>query len=313
MRDISQRFKRALMAGLLASGVVFTYLFLGVIKVDIVYTHLFYIPIILSAIWWRWPAILVAIFLASQLIIIRSLVDQRSGWPIHDIFRALMFLIISVFVIRLSELIKKNQDALRRTILESEVNIKERTAELSKKNELLSSEVAIRKKSEQSARVFRQVAERSDQGFGMADLKGNIIYLNRALSKIFGEESIDAAVNKSIFDYYPKEAHKRIQEAVLPSVLEGDSWKGQSEIISRKGKAINVIENIFIINDDLGRPQFFADIITDITDIKKIQDDLKDKVRDLEEFGKIVVDREIRMEGLENKIRELEDRLKSAI
>jgi len=45
---------------------------------------------------------------------------------------------------------------------------------------------------------------------------------------------------------------------------------------------------------------------TDITDSKKIQDELKEKMQDLERFSKFAVDRELKMEELEKKIKELE-------
>ena len=49
----------------------------------------------------------------------------------------------------------------------------------------------------------------------------------------------------------------------------------------------------------------------DITDSKKIQDELKEKVQDLERFSNFAVDRELKMEELEMKIRELEEKLKA--
>lgn len=72
---------------------------------------------------------------------------------------------------------------------------------------------------------------------------------------------------------------------------------------------------------------FYADIITspitlagkkylmgnfrDITDSKKIQDELKEKMQDLERFSKFAVDRELKMGELEKKIKELEEKLKA--
>jgi PAS domain S-box-containing protein len=46
----------------------------------------------------------------------------------------------------------------------------------------------------------------------------------------------------------------------------------------------------------------------DITDSKKIQDELKEKMQDLERFSRFAVDRELKMEELEKKIKKLEEK-----
>ena len=51
--------------------------------------------------------------------------------------------------------------------------------------------------------------------------------------------------------------------------------------------------------------------IRDITERKKMQDELSEKVQDLERFSVFAVDRELTMEKLEKKIKELEERLKA--
>ncbi len=49
----------------------------------------------------------------------------------------------------------------------------------------------------------------------------------------------------------------------------------------------------------------------DITESKKIQDELRERMQDLEQFSKFAVDRELKMEELEKKVKELEERLKA--
>ena len=44
---------------------------------------------------------------------------------------------------------------------------------------------------------------------------------------------------------------------------------------------------------------------------KKIQDELKEKMQDLERFSKFAVDRELKMEELEKKIKKLEEKLEA--
>jgi PAS domain S-box-containing protein len=50
---------------------------------------------------------------------------------------------------------------------------------------------------------------------------------------------------------------------------------------------------------------------TDITDSKRTQDELREKMQDLERFSNFAVDRELKMEELEKKVKELEEKLKA--
>jgi len=50
----------------------------------------------------------------------------------------------------------------------------------------------------------------------------------------------------------------------------------------------------------------------DVTNRKKMEDELKEKMRDLEDFSKFAVARELRMEELEDKIKELEGKINRA-
>ena len=49
----------------------------------------------------------------------------------------------------------------------------------------------------------------------------------------------------------------------------------------------------------------------DITDSQKIQDEIKEKMHDLERFSNFAVDRELKMEELEMKIKELEEKVRA--
>lgn len=312
MRQSSELYKITVITSMLAVAVVFTWLFLVVFRTDIVYTHLFYIPIMLSAIWWGWPALLTVVILVVQLMIVHYIAKGNFNFIWHDMMRSLMFFVVSVFACSLSVRLKRSRDDIERACRESEERVRQRTRDLEDKNELLSREISIRKKAEKEMDLFRIVADSSSQGFGMADFNGNIVYANRSLLVIFGEDSPASVLNKSIFEYYPEKLHKRVREETLPYVLKGGNWQGESEIVSKKGRVSVVLENIFIIKDEQGKSKYFANIVNDITERKKIESEMKEKMSELEAFTRFAVDRELRMAELENKIRKLESRIEGA-
>ena len=91
-----------------------TYYFHRILKIETVFTHLFYIPIFFSAYWWKRWGLIVAIFLSLFLVLSHHFL---SGYVsvIDDYFRALMFIIMSLVFITLSEKIEKANEELRKS------------------------------------------------------------------------------------------------------------------------------------------------------------------------------------------------------
>ncbi|MGA9140955.1 MAG: HAMP domain-containing sensor histidine kinase [Methanocella sp.] len=122
-------------------------------KIDVVYTHLFYIPIILAAIFYHRKAVYVALFLGMFHISVNYLV--AGTFTYEAVLRAVIFLIIAYIIgsivekkDQLCDVLKRSEDRLRGMYDTLELRIKERTAELNNANEGLRKEVAERKKAE---------------------------------------------------------------------------------------------------------------------------------------------------------------------
>jgi hypothetical protein len=99
-------FKAGLMGVLLLIACVLTYYYHATLGKGVIFTHLFYIPIILASIWWRKKGVLVALFLG--VLIILSHAFFLKGAPLNDdVVRAVMFVVIGFVVARLMEGLKK--------------------------------------------------------------------------------------------------------------------------------------------------------------------------------------------------------------
>ena len=100
MKETGNRTKLLAMFFLLAFCCILTYYFHSVLGTDIVFSHFFYIPIILAAVWWRRKGVIVAVFLGVSVLISHHLfrTDVQS---IEDVFRALMLVIVSLLVARM--------------------------------------------------------------------------------------------------------------------------------------------------------------------------------------------------------------------
>ena len=108
MVEQKEKYKIMVMAILLAGACFLTYYFHGIVEIGRVFTHFFYIPIILAALWWRRKGLAVATFLAALLIFSHIFV-RAPPVTANDYLRALMFVVIAGVVAALSERIAKAQ------------------------------------------------------------------------------------------------------------------------------------------------------------------------------------------------------------
>ena len=101
-----------------------TYYFHAVLEICTIYTHFFYIPIILTSLWWQRKGFVVALFLAALIILSHKLFCQHVA-PISDYLRAFMFIVVAGVVAKLSEHISKGEKQRTQYIQELDERIKE--------------------------------------------------------------------------------------------------------------------------------------------------------------------------------------------
>lgn len=118
------KYKITVIVLLLTGAFPLTYYFHKVLGTCIIFTHLYYIPIILASLWWRKKGLAVAFFLVG-LLISSHLFLRVNAAIMGDFLRAAMFVVISTVVALLSQQISKAEEARReseeryRTIFET--------------------------------------------------------------------------------------------------------------------------------------------------------------------------------------------------
>ena len=95
-------YRTFIMAALLLGSFLLTYYYHAVAGSNVIFTHLFYIPVVLAGIWWKRRGVLLAAVLGIFLIL--SHLVFLGGAPLtDDIVRAVMFLVIGAVAAFLSE------------------------------------------------------------------------------------------------------------------------------------------------------------------------------------------------------------------
>jgi PAS domain S-box-containing protein len=105
--------KIVVMAILVGICCALTYYFHVVLEIGTTFTHFFYIPVILAALWWKRKGLLVAIFLAAVIFFSHVFV-RVDAQTINDLFRASMLLVVGIVAAILSERIAEAQARITR-------------------------------------------------------------------------------------------------------------------------------------------------------------------------------------------------------
>jgi len=157
-------------------------------------------------------------------------------------------------------------------------------AENGKATQILGTAVDIsqRKKNEEKIKILEKFTESSTQGLAIAHLNKKLFYLNPALCGIIEEKDPQHVTGNGITNYIPDRIHEKFNNEVIPTVLKNGWWSGGSFIKTKSGREIPTFENIFLLKDEMGNPQFIAAIITDITEQKKIEKEIDEYKNNLE-------------------------------
>ena len=138
----TEKSKIALIAILTTAACFFTYYFHVILGTGTVFTHFYYIPIILACLWWQRRGLVVAVFL-SGFLIFSHIFLRLYVLTVNDYLRALMLMFVAVVVVLLSEKIAKAEEELRKAYDALEQRVEERTAELVKVNDELDNYVHV--------------------------------------------------------------------------------------------------------------------------------------------------------------------------
>ncbi|MCK4353315.1 PAS domain S-box protein [candidate division WOR-3 bacterium] len=105
-KKLQEKHRIIIIALLLGICCFLTYYFRVVLGTGIIFTHFFYIPIILASLWWKRKGLVVAIFLAL-LLTLSHIFLREVGVTANDYLRAGMLIVIGFVVAMLSERIAR--------------------------------------------------------------------------------------------------------------------------------------------------------------------------------------------------------------
>ncbi len=112
LKNFIDKLKVFIIIVLLIVSSLLNYFFQISFKIDIVFSHFFYIPIICACLWWKMKGLIVPIFLAGTLIFFPFLfrIDIMGLQNLDNLLRALLLVVNGIFISILSENISKTEE-----------------------------------------------------------------------------------------------------------------------------------------------------------------------------------------------------------
>ena len=133
-------------------------------------------------------------------------------------------------------------------------------------------------------RNFVTLVENSTDFIGICDLEGVPFFVNRAGLEMVGLDGLEEARRVPVASFFFPEDQPRIMEEFFPSVLE--PGHGEIEVRFRHfktGEARWMAYKVLTLPDADGRPIAFATVSQDITERKRLEDNLRSLAADLSE------------------------------
>ena len=228
---------------LLALACFLTYYFHFILRSGIVFSQFYYIPVIISAFWWKRKGIWVAFFLATILIFSEfiSPVDPL----ILQLYRVMILISVSVITIFISERIEKSQIELA-----------------------------------ESEEKYRNIVETTHEGVLTGDMDGNILYVNQRMCDLFGYK-MEEVLNHNIFKFIDEDK-RHIFVEVGEKVLKGEKVTFTPEFRRKDGSMLWTIVQASPLYDGQGNHVSNLFMHSDITELKQTQKALEDSHSQLE-------------------------------
>lgn len=145
-----------------------------------------------------------------------------------------------------------------------------------------SRDITDRKISHERIRQQASLLEKTRDAILVCDLNHKLIFWNRGAEKLYGwnsEEVLGEEICKRIC-----RGDKKLIEKALKVLEIGDEWQEETTNFTSEGKEVIVISRWTLVRNELGQPDYFLIVNTDITNLKHTEQQLLRSQR-LESIG----------------------------
>jgi len=134
-------------------------------------------------------------------------------------------------------------------------------------------DITERKRAEVEFLIIKKAVESSSDAIGMSDPQGHHFYQNKSFTNLFEytADELEAAGGGPVAF-----SSSDIAREVFDAILNGRSWSGETDMISKSGRRFPVLLRADSIKDDVGKIISVFGTFTDITERKRMEDALRE-------------------------------------
>ncbi|MBM4137637.1 MAG: PAS domain S-box protein, partial [Nitrospira sp.] len=159
---------------------------------------------------------------------------------------------------------------------------------------------------EEKVRKLSRAVEQSSSLIMITDTHGIIEYINPMFIKVTGY-SPEEIIGKNATELGMQSSAQ--QKQMWETIITGSIWRGEFYNSKKNGEFYWEAASISPVRNEEGIITHFIKVAEDITNKKKMEDEIKKRVKELEEFYQLAIGRELRMIELKNEIEELKGEL----
>jgi len=153
-------------------------------------------------------------------------------------------------------------------------------------------DITDRKRAEERIRLLSSMVEQSMEGMAIADLDGNLTFVNRAWAAMHDYDSADGLLGRNLSVFHTQEQLERDVVPFNRKVMEDGYHAGEVGHMRKDGRTFPTFMVTTFLRDDQGEPVGLAAVAQDITDRKRAErererliSELKAKNAELERFA----------------------------
>jgi len=118
-------------------------------------------------------------------------------------------------------------------------------------------------------RMLASLVSASHEFVGIADLEGNVLFVNDAGRRLVGLRDLRAVLSTQIIDYFAADDQPRVLQEVLPAVRQSGFWSGELKFRNfATGALVPVLYNIYPVRDASGAIVAYGTVTHDLTETR---------------------------------------------
>ncbi|MEK6527495.1 MAG: PAS domain S-box protein [Nitrospirota bacterium] len=175
-------------------------------------------------------------------------------------------------------------------------------------NKLMEAQSLLKQQLSDSEEKYMELVESSADMIYSVDNNSVIVFMNKQCSEVLGFDAGEIT-GRHIREIFPPATLIKLENALERLEQKGIIFIDDGKIIKKNGELLRVEINLMSTYDSSGKSLWTRIIVRDITEKDNLNRELKERVRELEEFYDIAVEREIKMIEIKEEAKRLKAEL----